>query len=173
MHKEAYNYVFEEFHLWREKYSDVSENCSNLNILEIGSLDINGSVRDFLEPFAEQYIGIDAQEGKGVDVVVDAVDYVKPNHFDVVVCCEVFEHTPAWKQIIQNAMTNLRDGGIFITTMAGEGRPPHSAIDTGEIREWEHYSNIGEWELNQTLNGFFVKSAINRLGTDLRGWGVK
>jgi hypothetical protein len=70
-------------------------------------------------------------------------------------------------------MTNLRDGGIFITTMAGEGRRPHSAIDTGEIREWEHYSNIGEWELNQTLNGFFVKSAINRLGTDLRGWGVK
>ena len=173
MHTAASNYVYEEFHLWREKYSDLSENCSNLNILEIGSLDINGSVRDFLEPFAGQYIGIDAQKGKGVDLVVDGATYSKPNHYDVIVCCEVFEHTPDWKQIIKLSMGNLVDGGIFITTMAGEGRPPHSAIDTGEIREWEHYANIGEWELNQVMKGFFVKSATNVSGQDLRAWGVK
>lgn len=173
MHAQAHNYVFEEFHLWREKHPHTSENCSNLNILEIGSLNINGSVRDFLEPFADNYFGIDMQEGPGVDEVADASKYSKPNYYDVVVCCEVFEHTPVWKKIIQISMDNLVDGGIFITTMAGEGRPPHSAIDENPIREWEHYSNIGEWELRQTLNGFFKESATNISGTDLRAWGIK
>ncbi len=166
MHKQASDYVYEEFHLWRK-------DKNNFDILEIGSLDINGSVRTFLSPFANTYHGIDMQEGPGVDEIADASEFVRPDSFDVVVCCETFEHTPAWKQIIQNAMTSLRDGGIFITTMAGEGRPPHSAIDTNEIREWEHYANIGEWELRQTLKGFFKESVTNVLGTDLRAWAVK
>ena len=166
MHKQASDYVYEEFHLWRG-------DREQLKVLELGSLDINGSVRPFIEPFASEYLGIDAQEGAGVDLVADGSTYSKPNHYDVIVCCEVFEHTPDWKQIIKLSMDNLVDGGIFITTMAGEGRRPHSAIDTGEIREWEHYANIGEWELNQVMKGFFVKSATNVSGQDLRAWGVK
>ena len=170
MHKAALDYTYNEFMTWRTReFHDYKK----FNILEIGSLNINGGIRELLEPHAEMYLGIDMQEGPGVDLVVDAVDYWKYDSFDVVVCNEVFEHTPDYSQIIFNAMTSLREGGIFIATMAGEGRAPHSAIDENPIRPWEHYRNIGEWELNQIMEGYFEHSAVDKLGNDLRCWGTK
>ena len=165
MHQAVTDWVFPAFHNWRD-------GKTHLRVLEIGSLDINGSVRSIFKPFAEKYIGLDTQEGPGVDIVYDAAKYTKPNFFDVVVCAEVFEHTPEWQKIINKSYKNLVDGGIFIATMAGEGRYPHSAIDENPIREWEHYSNIGWWELNQGLKAFKTKQ-VNVLNTDTRCWAVK
>lgn len=165
MHQAVDEWVFTSFHNWRD-------GRTHLRVLEIGSLDINGSVRHIFKPFAEKYIGIDVQEGPGVDIVASATDYLSPGYFDVVVCAEVFEHTPEWKQIINNSYVNLMDGGIFIATMAGEGRHPHSAIDENPIREWEHYSNIGWWELQQALKAFKTKE-VNVLNTDTRCSAVK
>ena len=165
MHQAVDEWVFKSFHDWRD-------GRTHLRVLEIGSLDINGSVRHIFKPFAEKYIGIDIQEGPGVDVVAGATDYLSPEYFDVVVCAEVFEHTPEWKKIINNSYVNLMNGGIFIATMAGEGRHPHSAIDENPIREWEHYSNIGWWELNQALKAFKTKE-VNVLNTDTRCLAVK
>lgn len=167
MHSAAMEFIFTSFHDWKGDRTD-------LNILEIGSLDINGSVRPLFKPFQASYVGIDMQEGPGVDVVVDAAKFIHFESYDVIVCAEVFEHTPDWPQIIYNSYNNLRPGGIFIATMAGEGRYPHSAIDENPIRDWEHYSNIGWWELQQILkrNGFKdVKVSV--LDQDTRCWAVK
>ena len=165
MHQAVTDWVFPAFHNWRD-------GRTHLKVLEIGSLDINGSVRSIFTPFAEKYIGIDTQAGPGVDIVASATEYLNPGYFDVVVCAEVFEHTPEWKKIINNSYVNLMDGGIFIATMAGEGRYPHSAMDEKPIREWEHYSNIGWWELNQALKAFKTKE-VNVLGTDTRCHAIK
>ncbi|NBW08705.1 MAG: methyltransferase domain-containing protein [Caulobacteraceae bacterium] len=165
MHTEAYNYVFAGFHTWRK-------DKENLHVLEIGSLDINGSVRPIFKPFAEKYIGIDIQEGPGVDIVATGDSYWSPNTFDVVVCAEVFEHTNKWKDIIKQSWINLKQDGLFIATMAGEGRPFHSGIDGGQLKEWEHYANIGAWELNQALFMFQLKE-VNYLNADLRCWAIK
>ena len=160
-------FIFNSFHSWKDDRTDLS-------ILEIGSLDINGSVRPIFKPFQVTYTGIDMQEGPGVDIVVDAAKFINFEDYDVVVCAEVFEHTPYWPQIIQNTYNNLRPGGIFIATMAGEGRYPHSAIDENPIRDWEHYSNIGWWELQQTLKKVGFKDVnVNVLGQDTRCSAVK
>jgi len=167
MHAPAMDYVFQSFHTWRK-------DRTNLDILEIGSLDINGSVRPIFKPFQTNYFGIDMQEGPGVDLVIDAVAFRNEGDYDVVVCAEVFEHTPDWKKIITNTYINLRPGGLFVATMAGEGRPPHSAIDENPIRDWEHYANIGWWELNQTLKNIgFQQVSVNVLGWDTRCSAVK
>ena len=167
MHSEAMEFVYSSFHNWKD-------DRTNLKVLEIGSLDINGSVRPMFKPFTSKYVGLDTQEGPGVDIVYDAAKYTKPNAFDVVVCAEVFEHTPEWQTIIKKSYKNLVEGGIFIATMAGEGRHPHSALDTGAIREWEHYANIGEWQLKQTLiNIGFKDVSVNVNGNDIRCYGVK
>lgn len=167
MHSAAMEFIFTSFHSWRG-------DKDNLDILEIGSLDINGSVRPMFKPFQVTYTGIDMQEGPGVDIVVDAAKFINFEDYDVVVCAEVFEHTPYWPQILQNSYNNLRPGGIFIATMAGEGRYPHSAIDQNPIREWEHYSNIGWWELQQTLKKVGFKDVnVNVLDQDTRCWAVK
>lgn len=162
MHNAAMEYIFKSFHAWRN-------DKTNLSVLEIGSLDINGSVRPMFKPFQASYTGIDMQEGPGVDIVVDAAKFINFEAYDVIVCAEVFEHTPYWPQIIQNSYNNLLPGGVFIATMAGEGRPPHSAIDENPIRDWEHYSNIGWWELQQKLKLVGFKNVnVNVLGQDTR-----
>lgn len=165
MHGEALQWV-------SYSYNKNKKTEDKIKVLEFGSLDINGSVRSILEPLSDVYIGVDMQEGPGVDVVQSAVFYEAQIQFDVVVCCEVFEHTPDWREIISNAHKSLVDGGLFIATMAGEGRSPHSAIDQNPIRDWEYYANVGAWELNRKLK-MFSKHEIDYLANDLRCWAVK
>ena len=166
MHKEVLDWVYTSFHLVKTKDKN--------DILEIGSLDINGSVRSIFDSFAASYLGLDMQDGPGVDLVADGATYELPEAYDVIVTAETFEHTPDWKKIIQQSYINLRPGGIFIATMAGEGRPPHSAIDENPIRDWEHYANIGWWELNQTLKNIgFQQVVVDVLGSDTRCSAVK
>ena len=64
-------------------------------VVELGARDLNGTVRD-LFPSARGYTGVDLVAGPGVDVVADAADW-RPREPapDLVVCCEVLEHTPA------------------------------------------------------------------------------
>lgn len=48
---------------------NFSEHFHNHWVLEVGSLDINGSIRTFFHDC--DYIGLDVSEGNGVDVVSD------------------------------------------------------------------------------------------------------
>jgi len=163
MHKEVLDWVQSSVEWWGQEASSV---------LEFGSLDINGSVRTLLEKPSTRYLGIDVVHGPGVDVVADASMFRDVQLFDVVVCCEVFEHTPKWPKIVANAWRNLRDGGLFIATMAGEGRQPHSAIDERPIRDFEYYSNVTKQQLHTELLIFrqFETDVVN---ADTRGRAIK
>lgn len=165
MHVDVLDWVSYSLTQWDNKSKD-------LNIIEFGSLDINGSVRSILEPLAKSYIGVDVQSGPGVDIVADAAAYSSPEPADMVVCCEVFEHTAVWRDIIYNSYRLLKHGGIFIATAAGEGRHPHSAIDESPIREWEYYANIGSWEMGRAMR-LFKHRVVNVHGADIRTFGIK
>ena len=123
-------------------------------VVEFGSRNINGSARDVFPGL--EWIGVDIEDGPGVDVVADAAEYRPPRsvHFESVVCCEVLEHAENWKSIIQNAATLLSDtkehyddAGILGITCAGPGRQPHSAIDGGPLRPGEYYRNLSAAEI--------------------------
>jgi len=52
-------------------------------VLEIGSLNINGSIRDFFENC--DYIGLDLEPGKDVDIICEGQNYdANDESFDVV-----------------------------------------------------------------------------------------
>ena len=53
----------------------------NVEVIEIGSLDINGSVRDFYGN-TPRYIGVDLAEGKGVDLVAEGQDLMIGEKFN-------------------------------------------------------------------------------------------
>lgn len=142
------------------------------SVLEFGSLDINGSVRSVCQDKTDYYLGVDIVHGPGVDVVGDASIFGDVRQYDVVICCEVFEHTPKWPIIVNNAYDNLVQGGLFVTTMAGIGRAPHSAFDERPIRDFEYYQNISEDELSSCL-GKFSFMETNTLGNDTRGRAIK
>lgn len=166
MHPPVMEWVESTFNVWR------GQETGPFDILEIGSLDINGSVRPIFKDTKRSYIGVDMQEGPGVDIVADAATFQIGLKFDVIVCAEVFEHTAVWREIIDNSLAHLKPGGLFTATMAGVGRSPHSAIDENPIRDWEHYANITEEELSAALSGFKAFE-VNTQGLDLRCWAHK
>ena len=152
----------------------VSKSTS-ARVLEIGSLDINGSVRPlFTNTISDggSFFGIDVQEGPGVDLVADASMYKSDVQYDVIVCAEVFEHTVVWPKIIKNSHSLLVPGGMFIATMAGEGRAPHSAIDENPIRSWEYYKNVTKLDLEKHL-AIFSDFKVDVVHTDTRCWALK
>lgn len=96
-------------------------------VLEIGSLDINGSVKEFF-PDAKEYTGIDSIKGKGVDKVLDAHNILrvwKSNTFDTILCLEMLEHDSAFWVTIEIMHKVLKKGGILIVTTPTFGFPLH------------------------------------------------
>ena len=139
MHPQAYNWVA----------SFARPNAGA--VLDLGGRDINGSVR-LLFADARVYTTLDIADGPGVDVVADAATWTPDQEYDVVVCCETFEHTPVWPDICATAHKALRSGGQFILTMAGPGRPEHSGVDGGWVlHEGEHYANVKPEALRRVL----------------------
>lgn len=111
-------------------------------VLDIGGRDVNGSPRH-LFPAADPYRVIDIADGPNVDVIADAAMWVPDREYDMAICTEVFEHAPYWQEILVTVLAALRPGGVFVATMAGPGRPPHSAIDGGwQLHPGEWYQNV-------------------------------
>lgn len=122
-------------------------------VVEFGSRDINGNIRDLLPPDAE-YIGVDQAAGPNVDMVAEASGYSPPWHPDLVLCLNMLEHTPIAPIIINNAWRILAVGGSLILSWPDETWPPHSAIDGGALREGEFYHNTTAPELLEMLERF-------------------
>jgi len=114
--------------------NELLYNPSNFNgkrILEVGSRDVNGSVRPFVEMLAcpKEYVGIDIENGKGVDLVLPVEQLVQHfgiESFDVVISTELLEHVKDWRTVVNNMKAVLKNHGlIFITTVA-YGMPYHA-----------------------------------------------
>lgn len=83
--------------------------------LDVGSLDVNGSVRQW---FTGPYTGIDMREGPGVDIVglANALPFADAS-FGVVVCCEMLEHDPTpWLSLAEMGRVLVAGGHLLITT---------------------------------------------------------
>lgn len=133
-----------------EAYSFVSKHATDapVAVVEVGSKNVNYTIRP-LFPNAD-YWGIDAQPGPDVDEVADGATWRPLALADVVVCCEVFEHTPNWREIVANIRHMLRPGGRAIFTCAGPGRPVHGVnIDDPDQRGY--YGNVSPDELHAAL----------------------
>ncbi len=95
-------------------------------VLDVGSLDVNGTVRDNFRNFGE-YVGIDMRPGKDVDRVMLAEDLPKhftPGYFDVVVCSNALEHIEKWQDAITGMWFVLKPGGTLtiVTPTRDKGR---------------------------------------------------
>ncbi len=97
-------------------------------VLEVGSRNVNGSVRDILAPLVSRYVGCDLEAGDGVDVVADATrltDVFPPESFDVVISTEMLEHVPDWPAAWAQMMGVLRPGGLLVLSTRSPGFPLH------------------------------------------------
>ena len=113
-------------------------------LLEIGSLDVNGTVRD-LFPDADPYVGLDLAPGAAVDVVASGHDFGPSEGFDTVVTTECLEHDPGWHLTLRNVVRVLRPGGTLLLTCATTGRHEHGTARTSPAMSPstnDHYRNL-------------------------------
>jgi hypothetical protein len=83
------------------------EYFNNVNVCDIGSLDINGNNHYLFENYA--YVGVDVGRGKNVNVVCKGHEYkpIDGSQYDIVISTECFEHDMYWNRTMMNAIENL------------------------------------------------------------------
>lgn len=133
---------------------EFPELFTDQDVLEVGSLDINGTVRDFFE--GGSFLGCDVGLGPGVDLIANGEDLNFPDdEFDVAISAECFEHNPEWQATFANMHRMARTA--VIVTCASDGRPEHgtarsspgsSPLTTG----WNYYKNLNEDDFEQAFN---------------------
>ncbi len=112
------------------------------SVLDIGSCDINGSMRSYISQYnPSKYMGIDVNACDHenhpygipcVDKVCDAVNVLEtfgPESFDFILSTEVFEHVEDWKASLINLKGALKRGGFAILTTRSIGFPVHCEPD--------------------------------------------
>ena len=99
-----------------------------VRILEVGSRNVNGSIRDVLSECANEYIGVDLFDGPGVDVVCDVAalsDTFANQSFDIVVSTEMLEHCQHWQDALYQMVSVLRQDGFLLITTRSPGFELH------------------------------------------------
>ena len=154
---------------------------SNAKVLEVGSLDINGSVRQFFTDC--DYLGIDVGQGRGVDLVCEGQNYNgEPNSFDTAISCECFEHNPHWVATFNNMIRVVKPEGLIVMSCATTGRKEHGTSRTSpkdsplSIKNgWEYYLNLTEEDFRYyiDLSVFSVyEFSTNDTTKDLYFYGI-
>jgi len=131
MHKSAMNHA----RLFFETYAVGN----NLNIIEIGSQDVQGSIRK-LKPADASYTGYDFVSGTGVDVVVDHPFKlpIENNTVDIVISSSCFEHASLFWMNFLEAIRVLKPNGLFYMQAPSNGEFHRWPVDC-----WRFYPDAG------------------------------
>ena len=147
------------------------------SVLEVGSLNINGSVRQFF--INCNYVGVDISQGNGVDIVgyVHMLPLAEDS-FDTVISCECFEHDKHWKETFKKMWEVAK--GLVIFSCATTGRPEHGTTATSPADSPftnDYYKNLTEQDFKEAfdLDSMFSKYqfSVNQRPEDLYFWGLK
>lgn len=112
---------------WMEETKQALQKPTG-NLIEIGSFNVNGSVRSVFESDASSYIGVDIEEGPGVDMVLNGellADHFKESSFDTVICCDCLEHCLRPWLIVEAMKRVLKPGGLLWISAPTFGFPEH------------------------------------------------
>lgn len=104
--------------LFFEMYWDSSFS----NILEIGSFNVNGTLRDH-QPHGSQWVGVDIEAGPGVDLVVTSTGSLPfpDKSFDIIVASSVFEHDPFFWNTFKEMVRLVSDKGFIYVNAPSNG----------------------------------------------------
>lgn len=146
------------------------------DVLDVGSLDINGNNRYLFEDC--QYTGIDLWEGKNVDIVCSAHEFNPWKQYDTIISTEMLEHNQYWAESLENMYSLLKQWWLMIITCAWVWRPEHWTTRTSPKDAPftnSYYRNITARDVSTELfiDNNFSYYEISKLGTDFRFVWVK
>lgn len=112
---------------------------SEVRVLEIGSFNVNGTLRDHASPGME-YVGLDFEAGDGVDIVITGRDdwNVPDDYFDLVMASSVLEHDPEfWKTFVAMCRKTKSGGHLYISA------PSNGTVHRYPKDYWRFYPDAG------------------------------
>lgn len=131
-------------------------------IVDVGSLDLNGSLRELCPPEAA-YVGVDLSPGRGVDIVLDD-PYTLPfpdASQDVVVSTSCFEHTEMFWLVFSEVLRILKPAGLFYLNA-----PSNGAVHRYPMDCWRFYPDSGRalvaWARRTGLTPALLESYTSR-----------
>src|ERR1700712_4174576 len=137
-------------------------------VLEVGSLDINGSVRELFSRC--RYTGVDLQIGPGVDLACQGQLVEFPTgEFDTTISAECLEHNPYWRETVANMLRMTRPGGLVMISCATTGRLEHGTSRTNP--DASPFTSAQKWEYYRNLNAADLASSLHLAGW-LAAWGT-
>ena len=119
---------------FRNKYLDSKKNEALL-ILDLGSLDVNGSYREYFDHALGAdwtYRGIDMTPGKNVDIVLkNPYNWreIKSNSVDVLISGQAFEHIEFFWISVLEIFRVLKPGGLFCLIAPSSGHEHRYPVD--------------------------------------------
>lgn len=104
-------------------------------MLDVGSFDVNGSYRDYMEKSGVAYIGVDIAPGKNVDIVSqDPYRYPFPDGtFDIVISGSAMEHVEKIWLWVPELVRLLRPGGFLAITTHWQFKIHQHPVDCWRI----------------------------------------
>lgn len=109
-------------------------------IMDLGAQDVNGSLRQ-VAPAGSDYVGVDFEVAKGVDVVLDD-PYFLPfadESFDVCVSSSCFEHSEFFWLVFNEILRVLKPQGLFYLNAPSNGHFHRYPVDC-----WRFYPDSGQ-----------------------------
>lgn len=122
-------------------------------VIDIGSMDVGGCLRNYFEEKGATYIGLDMEEGKNVDIIVKPGERLPfdDESIDIVVTTSCFEHDPCFWMTFRELCRVVKKGGYIYASAPSSG-PYH----TYPGDNWRFYSDAGQalafWSA-QNING--------------------
>ncbi|WP_341522512.1 glycoside hydrolase family 99-like domain-containing protein [Pseudomonas sp. G.S.17] len=149
-----------------------SGDYSGKTIVDVGSQDVNGSLRDFC-PSGATYVGVDFVEGPGVDIVIND-PYRLPfedESADVIVCSSVFEHSDFFWLLFLECLRILRPAGLIYLNAPSNGMVHRYPVDS-----WRFYPDSGhsltKWANYNAYNSLLLESFVGAKHGPMSGEGI-
>lgn len=126
---------------------------SGFTIVDLGGMNVNGSLRSFFENNNMKYISVDLEEHPSVDIVIKPYERLPfdTGSIDMVVSTSCFEHDPCFWITFKELCRIVKLGG-FIYINAPSNGPYHKYPGDN----WRFYSDAGQalafWASKQMSN---------------------
>jgi len=127
------------------------------DILEFGSYDINGTIRDHFKNH-KRYIGIDWRPGPCVDIVGLAHEVRFNFKARAILSASMLEHDPYWEKSLENMINHLTPNGILVLSWGSAKNLPHCLLEApdGEF----HCLQVEKVTRFLENNGLFIHTSI-------------
>lgn len=131
------------------------------SVVEIGSQDVNGSLRTFWKN--HKYTGVDFVDGPGVDLVLtDAYKFpIESESVDLVLSSSVFEHSEMFWLTFLEIMRILKPHGLFYLNVPSNGHFHRWPVDC-----WRFYPDAGSalvtWANKNGIPAILLESYISK-----------